>query len=83
MDEPSAKNIIKVMKEAKFGAREWVDVAVWRCLVILKVNFMIKLVMRRHVLNLFPREHIEKVLVHLRDDFGEEFGLISGQGLRV
>ena len=32
---------------------------------------MIKLVMRRHVLSLFSREHIEKVIVGLRDDFGE------------
>jgi len=44
---------------------------------------MIKLAMRRHVLSLFPREHIEEILIHLRDDLGEEFGLISGQGLRV
>jgi len=49
----------------------------------LEVNFMIKLAMRRHVLSLFPREHIEKVLVHLWDNFGEEFGLIGGQWLQV
>ena len=71
------------MKEAKLSSREWVDVAVWRGLVILKVNFMVKLAMRRHVLSLFLREHIEEVLVHLGDNFGEEFGLIGGQGLRV
>jgi len=46
-------------------------VAMRRCLVILEVNFMIKLVMRGHVLSLFLREHIEKVLVGLRDDFGK------------
>src|SRR5882672_3158469 len=71
------------MKEAKFSAQEWVNVTVSRCLVILKVNLMIKLTMRRHVLSLFSREHIKEVLVHLGDDFGEEFSLVSGQGLRV
>src|SRR5882672_4532240 len=57
--------------------------AVWRCLVILEVNSMIKLAMRRHVLSLFLREHIKDVLVHLGDDFGKEFGLIGRQWLRV
>jgi len=41
------------VKETKLCAREWVDVAMRRHLVILQVNFMIKLVMRRHVLTLF------------------------------
>ena len=57
--------------------------AVRRCLVILEINLVIKPVMRGHVLSLFLREHIEEVLVHLGDDFGEEFGLISWQGLQV
>ena len=72
-DEPLAEHVIEEFaKEAKLCAREWVDV-VMRCgLVILRVNFMIKLMMRGHVLSLFSQEHIEKVLVGLRDDFGEE-----------
>ena len=41
------------MKENELCAREQVDMAMGRCLVILNVNFMIKLVMRRHVLSLF------------------------------
>src|SRR5882672_9696512 len=83
-DEPFAKHIIEeLMKETKLCAREWVDMTVRRCLVILKVNFMIKLMMRRHVLSLFPREHIKEILIHLGDDLGEYFGLISGQRLRV
>jgi len=54
LDEPLAKYIIKeFMKETKLCAREWVDMAMRRCLVILKVNLMIKLAMRRHVLSLF------------------------------
>src|SRR5882724_4772520 len=44
---------------------------------------MIKLTMRGHVLSLFSREHIEKVLVGLRDDFGKELCLVSRKGLRV
>ena len=71
------------MKETELCARERVDVAMGRCLVILEVNFMIKLAMRGHVLSLFSREHIEKVLVGLRDDFGEELCLVSRKGLRV
>ena len=60
MDEPFAKHIIEELaKETELRAREWIDMAVWRCLLILEVNFMIKLAMRRHVLSLFPREHIE------------------------
>ena len=54
-----------------------------RHLVILDVNFMVKFMMRRNVLSLFSGEHIEKVLVCLRDDFGEEFHLIGRKGLRV
>jgi len=54
-----------------------------RGLVILKVNFMFKLRMRRHFLSLFSGEHIEEVLIHLRDNFGEEFCLVSRKGLRV
>src|SRR5882724_5864064 len=55
----------------KLCARERVDVAMRRCLVILDVNFMVKLAMRRHVLSLFSREYIEKVPICLRDDFGK------------
>jgi len=44
---------------------------------------MIKFMMRRRVLSLFPREHIKEVLVHLGNNFGEEFSLIGGQWLRV
>jgi len=51
-----------------------------RHLVILEVNFMIKLVMRGHVLSLFLQEHIEKVLVGLRDDFGKELCLVGRKG---
>ena len=36
-----------------------------------------------HVLSLFSQEHIEKVLVGLRDDFGKELCLVSRKGLRV
>jgi len=36
-----------------------------------RCDFMVKLTMRRHVLTLFSGEHIEKVLVHLGDDFGK------------
>src|SRR5882724_5542539 len=83
-DEPLAKHVIKeFMKEAELCAREWVDVAMRRCLVILEVNFMIKLAMRGHVLSLFSQEHIKKVLVGLRDDFGELLCLIGKEGLRV
>jgi len=59
------------VRETELCARERVDVAMRRCLVNLEVNFMIKLVMRGHVLSLFSQEHIEKVLVGLRDDFGK------------
>jgi len=41
------------MKEAELCAREQVDVAIWRHLIILEVNFMVKLMMRRYVLSLF------------------------------
>src|SRR5882724_8885413 len=83
-DEPLAEHVVEeLMKETELCAREWVDVAMGRCLVILEVNFMIKLTMRGHVLSLFSQEHIEKVLVGLRDDFGEKFCLISREGLRV
>ena len=58
------------MQETELCAREWVDVAMRRRLVILEVNFMVKLTMR-HVLSLFSSEHIEKVPVGLRDNFGE------------
>src|SRR5882672_1465044 len=51
----------------------------WGC----PFDFMIKLTMRRHVLSLFPREHIEEILIHFGDYFGEEFSLIHGQRLRV
>src|SRR5882672_3956051 len=81
-DEPFAKHVVEeFVKETELGAREQIDVAVRRCLVILEVNFMIKLAMRRHVLSLFPREHIKEILIHSGDNFGEEFGLISRQGL--
>jgi len=56
---PFSKYVIEELtKETKLCAREWIDVAVRRCLVILEVNFMIKLVMRRHVLS----SSIEKTL---------------------
>src|SRR5882724_6230649 len=71
------------MKETELCAREQVDVAMRRHLVILKVNFMVKLTVRRHVLSLFSREHIKKVLVCLRDNFGEELCLVGRKGLRV
>src|SRR5882672_9510148 len=49
-DEPFAKHVIEeLLKEAELGAREWIDVTVWRCLIILEVNFMVKLAMRRNV----------------------------------
>src|SRR5882724_1120571 len=83
-DEPLAKHVVKEFaKETKLRARERVDVAMGRRLVILEVNFMIKLAMRGHVLSLFSQEHIKKVLVGLRDDFEEELCLVSGKGLRV
>src|SRR5882724_11417289 len=67
-DESLAKHVIEEFtQETELWAREWVDVAVRRCLVILDVNFMVKLAMRRHVHSLFFLEHIEKVLVCLRD----------------
>jgi len=51
---PLPEHIIEeFMKETELCAREWVDVAMGRHLVILKVNFMVKLVMGRHVLSLF------------------------------
>jgi len=54
LDEPLSKHIIEeFVEETKLCAREWVDVAMRRHLVILKVNFMVKLVMRQHVLSLF------------------------------
>jgi len=83
-DEPLAEHVVEEFaKETELCAREWVDVAMGRHLVILEVNFMIKLAMRGYVLSLFSREHIEKVLVGLRDDLGEELFLIGGKGLRV
>ena len=49
-----AKHIIEeFLEETELCAREWIDVAMRRCLVILKVIFMIKLTMRRNVLSLF------------------------------
>src|SRR5882672_9577164 len=82
--EPFAKHIVEELaKETELSARERVDVAMRRCLVILEVNFVIKLAMRRHVISLIPGEHIKEILIHLGDDLGEEFGLIGGQGLRV
>jgi len=54
LDEPFTEHVIEeFVKETKLCAREWVDVAVGRCLVILDMNFVIKLAMRRHVLHLF------------------------------
>ena len=83
-DESFAKHVIEEFaKEAKLCAREWIDVAMWRCLVILEVNFMVKLAMRRHVLSLFLREHIKEVLVHLGHNLGKEFALIGREWLRV
>jgi len=83
-DEPLTEHVVEEFaKETELCARERVDVAMRRCLVILDVNFMITLAMRGHVLSLFSREHIEKVLVGLRDDFGEELCLVGGKGLRV
>src|SRR5882724_9732130 len=83
-DEPLAEHVVEeFMKETELCARERVDVAMRGCLVILEVNFMIKLAMRGHVLSLFSQEHIEKVIVGLRDNFGEELCLISRKGLRV
>jgi len=70
-DEPLAEHVIEEFaKETELCAREWVVVAVRRHLVILEVNLMIKIVMGRHVISLFSREHIKKVLVCLRDDLG-------------
>src|SRR5882724_4091455 len=84
MDELLAEHVIEEFaKETELCAREQVDVAMRRHLVILEVNLMIKLMMRGHVLSLFLREHIEKVLVGLRDDFGKELCLIGRKGLRV
>jgi len=40
------------VKETKLCTREWIDVAMRRHLVILKMNFVIKLAMRRYVLSL-------------------------------
>src|SRR5882672_8939423 len=49
-DESFAKHVIEELaKETKLGSREWIDVAVRRCLVIIELNFMIKLAMRRHI----------------------------------
>jgi len=54
LDKPLAKHIVEEFtKETELCAREQVDVAMRRHLVILKVNFVIKLAMRRHVLSLF------------------------------
>src|SRR5882724_13153681 len=81
-DEPLAEHVVKeFVKETKLCARERVDVAMRRYLVILEVNLMIKCMMGRHVLSLFSREHIEKVIVGLRDDFGKELRLVSRKGL--
>ena len=53
-DEPLAEHVIEeFMQETELCAREWVDVALRRQLVILKVNLMVKFVMGRHVLSLF------------------------------
>jgi len=71
------------VKETELCAREQVDVAMRRHLIILEVNFRVKLVVRRHVLSLLSREHIEKVLVGLRDNFGEELCLVGRKGLIV
>jgi len=80
-DEPLAEHVIEeFVKEAELCAREWVDVAMRRHLVILEVNLMIKCTMRRNVLSLFSREYIEKVIVGLRDDFGEELFSSVGRG---
>ena len=82
--EPLAEHILEEFaQETELCAREWVDVAMGRCLVILKVNFVIKLMMRRHVLSLFSLEHITEILVCLGDDFGEKIHLIGRKGLRV
>jgi len=54
LDEPLAKHVIEEFtQETELCYREWVDVAMRRCLVILKVNFVVKPLMRRHVLSLF------------------------------
>jgi len=54
LDEPLAEHVIEeFMQETELCAREWVDVALRRQLVILKVNVMVKFMMRRHVLSLF------------------------------
>src|SRR5882724_5616266 len=53
-DETFAEHIIQEFpNETKLCAREWIDMAVRGSLIILKVNFMVKLTMRRHVLSLF------------------------------
>jgi len=53
-DETLAEHIIEeFVNETELCAREWVNVAMRRCLVVLEVNFMVKLAMRRHVLSLF------------------------------
>jgi len=52
--KPLAEHVVEEFaQETELCSREWVDVAMRRCLVILKVNFMIKLAMRGHVLSLF------------------------------
>jgi len=54
LDESLAEHVVEgFMQETELCAREQVDVAMGSCLVILKVNFIVKLVMRRHVLSLF------------------------------
>ena len=55
-DEPLAEHVIEEFtKEPELCARERVDVAMRRHLVILEVNLMIKLAMRGHVLSLFVK----------------------------
>ena len=54
LDESLAKHVVKeFVQETELCAREQVNVAMGRCLVILDVNFMVKFVMRRHVLSFF------------------------------
>jgi len=54
LDESFAKHIIKKFsKETELCAREQVDVAMRGIWSFLKVNFIVKLVMRRHFLSLF------------------------------
>ena len=53
-DESLPKHVVnEFSEETELYAREQVDVAVRRGLVVLKVNLMIKLTTRRHVLSLF------------------------------